>query len=420
MKKIENEEMNQKTEWQGTVFSLAAVVAFLVELYIVIHMPEEYIALAAIGCILLALVYKVLQTNNQKLDDKEKADVERYENIFKSEKANYILQKNSVEELLTQLENLKEEKNLPIEELIDAQKSIAKVTINRTKENATAIMNSNDKLLELFFKLDDKIGQVEEDIFLRQKEEINRLEESLQKVEAGLQKEFDNRLQEIASKIKETELTINNETLKAINSLPQQPVQVNYHAQSVERKPKVEAQKNILDEMEIPEDLSVPEISDEIEIPEDLSVPEISDEIEIPEDLNMPEISSAQDMDSMDVDEITKLLEGLEVPEDVDVEADTPESLYHEETEHEVVQEPEMLKPVSDDPNHIMTADEIAAMVAQMESQTKSDAPVVEPEPEPQIENIPDEVEVKPPMPDLSDPNHVMTPEEIAALLANM
>ena len=81
--------MNQKTEWQGTVFSLAAVVAFLVELYIVIHMPEEYIALAAIGCILLALVYKVLRTNNQKLDDKEKEDVERYENIFKSEKANF-------------------------------------------------------------------------------------------------------------------------------------------------------------------------------------------------------------------------------------------------------------------------------------------------------------------------------------------
>ena len=40
-------------------------------------------------------------------------------------------------------------------------------------------------------------------------------------------------------------------------------------------------------------------------------------------------------------------------------------------------------------------------------------------EPEIPVEPEPIEEE-KPPMPDLSDPNHVMTPDEIAALLANM
>ena len=51
-----------------------------------------------------------------------------------------------------------------------------------------------------------------------------------------------------------------------------------------------------------------------------------------------------------------------------------------------------------------MTPDEIAALLGETES-------VIEEEPV---------KEEKAPMPDLSNPNHVMTPEEIAALLANM
>ena len=60
-----------------------------------------------------------------------------------------------------------------------------------------------------------------------------------------------------------------------------------------------------------------------------------------------------------------------------------------------------------------MDQDDIAALIASM---TGGDAaPVAEPEPMP--EPVAEEI---PPMPDLSDPNKVMTPEEIAALLANM
>ena len=58
-----------------------------------------------------------------------------------------------------------------------------------------------------------------------------------------------------------------------------------------------------------------------------------------------------------------------------------------------------------------MDQDDIAALIASMTG--GDETPVAEPEPEPVVEE-------KPPMPDLSDPNKVMTPEEIAALLANM
>ena len=47
--------------------------------------------------------------------------------------------------------------------------------------------------------------------------------------------------------------------------------------------------------------------------------------------------------------------------------------------------------------------------------------PVVEPEPIVEPEPMPEPVvEEKPPMPDLSDPNKSLSPDEIAALFANL
>lgn len=64
-------------------------------------------------------------------------------------------------------------------------------------------------------------------------------------------------------------------------------------------------------------------------------------------------------------------------------------------------------KPDAADPNRMMTPEDIAALIA--------NAAVEElPDTAPQIE------EEKPPKPDISDPNKMMTPEDIAALIANM
>ena len=69
------------------------------------------------------------------------------------------------------------------------------------------------------------------------------------------------------------------------------------------------------------------------------------------------------------------------------------------------------------DPNKKLDPDEIAALIANMNGETAEEvkAPIVE-------EPIPEEpvMEEKPPMPDMSDPNKTMSPDEIAALIANM
>jgi len=63
-----------------------------------------------------------------------------------------------------------------------------------------------------------------------------------------------------------------------------------------------------------------------------------------------------------------------------------------------IIEEP---SPVNDDPNHVMTPEEIAALVAGSSTPAAEETPVVEE-----------------PSPVNDDPNHIMTPEEIAALIA--
>ena len=84
--------------------------------------------------------------------------------------------------------------------------------------------------------------------------------------------------------------------------------------------------------------------------------------------------------------------------------------------------------PDLSDPNKSLSADEIAALFANMGGDNgPAPEPELEPEPipepvsEPELEPIPEPAEEEtPPMPDLSDPNKSLSPDEIAALFANM
>jgi len=90
--------------------------------------------------------------------------------------------------------------------------------------------------------------------------------------------------------------------------------------------------------------------------------------------------------------------------------ASEPEPAFEPEP---VAEEPASAPELSDDPNHIMTPEEIAALVGG----AAAEEPAPEPEPEPIAE--PEPVAEEPASaPELSDdPNHIMTPEEIAALV---
>jgi mono/diheme cytochrome c family protein len=70
--------------------------------------------------------------------------------------------------------------------------------------------------------------------------------------------------------------------------------------------------------------------------------------------------------------------------------------------------------PDLSDPNKQMSADDIAALFANLATEDTTAEETA------QIEEEIAAVEEVPPMPDLSDPNKVMSPDEIAALIANL
>ena len=155
----------------------------------------------------------------------------------------------------------------------------------------------------------------------------------------------------------------------------------------------------------------------------------------------------------MTPDEIAAMFSGANAAEPVAEEkAETAEAEPVIEAEEEPAIEDEaeatpepvpVVTPVSDDPNHVMTPDEIAAMFAgasTAESQVEAEPiaepvveetaeaePVIEAEAEPEAvieEKAAEPVEEKAAtsVPDLSnnDPNKMLTPEEIEKLFANL
>ena len=71
-----------------------------------------------------------------------------YDSIFKSEKASYLLLRKTFDDLYELIEKGNQSRKANVEDIIHAQKAVAKVSIGRSKENADALMNSNDHIME--------------------------------------------------------------------------------------------------------------------------------------------------------------------------------------------------------------------------------------------------------------------------------
>ena len=139
--------------------SLVIILLLLVELFLMISMPQMLPAIAVVGVIIVGCAYLDLSTCMKRLRKKEQEQEEQYASILKSEKASYLLIRKYFDEIEEQLTLLEDKFTEPFQEVIAAQKATAKVTINRNKENTDALMNSNDKLLEFMFNLESKMEE---------------------------------------------------------------------------------------------------------------------------------------------------------------------------------------------------------------------------------------------------------------------
>lgn len=438
---------------------------FMAELYAIVNFPKMFIVLAVLAAADLICLYVAIRGVISVYETKYARREEQYESIFKSEKASYLMLKKYFEEISVKLAYMEEASKIPTEEIVNAQKGIAKVIIKRSHENTEALMNSYEQLMDQFTTFQQGIdglgtvaGAYKEEILSAYKDEKSPAPKDEEVHDHAQDKETVAKLQEIILAIKDMELRLNQTIMnsqKVVVSQPQvsvpvatpvepQPAPQN-HVEETPVEPEIspEPEESMEPDPEISPDLEEsmepePEISPEPEEsmePEPEISPEPEESMEpdpeilpdIPEEESFepeeePPVMAADEIIPPDpeesIEEAEELVEPDPIPEDAIVEEANDENLPEEE-----------LSPMPDlsDPNRAMSPDEIAALFANMgndDNADKAGEPVeetVEPEDIPEPIEEPEAVKEAPLQPEEpADPNKALSPDEIAALFASM
>lgn len=424
---------------------------FMAELYAIVNFPKMFIVLAVLAAADLICLYVAIRGVISVYETKYARREEQYESIFKSEKASYLMLKKYFEEISVKLAYMEEASKIPTEEIVNAQKGIAKVIIKRSHENTEALMNSYEQLMDQFTTFQQGIdglgtvaGAYKEEILSAYKDEKSLAPKDEEVHDHAQDKETVAKLQEIILAIKDMELRLNQTIMnsqKVVVSQPQvsvpvatpvepQPAPQN-HVEEIPAEPEIspEPEESMEPEPEISPDLEEsmepePEISPE---PEESMEPDPEILPDIPEEESFepeeePPVMAADEIIPPDpeesIEEAEELVEPDPIPEDAIVEEANDENLPEEE-----------LSPMPDlsDPNRAMSPDEIAALFANMgndDNADKAGEPVeetVEPEDIPEPIEEPEAVKEAPLQPEEpADPNKALSPDEIAALFASM
>lgn len=166
------DKKQKKAKIQVIFLILISTLVLLADFYAIINYPKEYMLIAAITVIFMICLWGVISGFFSLSALKEDRREEQYDSIFKSEKASYLMLRKYFDEIEGKIEILQKESKIPTEDIINAQKGIAKVVINRNKENADAIMSSNEQLMETFERLENKLKESNDFIIESQKNVI--------------------------------------------------------------------------------------------------------------------------------------------------------------------------------------------------------------------------------------------------------
>lgn len=374
------DKKQKKAKIQVIFLILISTLVILADFYAIINYPKEYMLIAAITVIFMICLWGVISGFFSLSALKEDRREEQYDSIFKSEKASYLMLRKYFDEIEGKIEILQKESKIPTEDIINAQKGIAKVVINRNKENADAIMNSNEQLMETFEHLENKLKESNDFIIESQK---NVIYENL--------KDIMEKQQVLSDSIKDMEIRLS----QAITANP-----IQFTANVEMPKQTIDAPQSAPAMEAIPEPESV-QANESEQIPEPIPVNEPEPVVETPH-----------------VPEPEPVSETPHIPEPEPVVEPGPAA------------EESVADTTNSDPNRQLSADEIAALFAsanagatEPESEPAEKVitePVTEapqaPEPEPVSEPEP----AKSPVVDLNNTNRNLTLDEIAALFSSM
>ena len=339
---------------------LIAVVLLVADLYAMINMPQKFIILAIITALFLVAIYFLVDSISIYLMAEKNRKEEQYDSIFKSEKASYLLLRKTFDDLYELIEKGNQSRKANVEDIIHAQKAVAKVSIGRSKENADALMNSNDHIMEKISMLEAVLS----DNVPQPSSETNKNDS------AYAQNILDNQ-NKILQQLEVLQNTLN--TIGADAKIAAESAKQNFFTEE-----RILAEENKIEKEE-------PSVMEETPIEEEPSV-----------------------MEETPIEEEPSVMEETPVEEEPSVMEETPIEEVPSDMEETSIGKEEVSSPEED----LSKYDDIM-----VDTLTDSDDNVP-------VEKIPLEdetvVDDEPAMPDLSDPNKVMTPDEIAALIANL
>lgn len=339
---------------------LVAVILLVADLYAMINMPQKFIILAIITALFLVAIYFLVDSISIYLMAEKNRKEEQYDSIFKSEKASYLLLRKTFDDLYELIEKGNQSRKANVEDIIHAQKAVAKVSIGRSKENADALMNSNDHIMEKISMLEAVLS----DNVSHPAPETNKNDS------AYAQNILDNQ-NKILQQLEVLQNTLN--TIGADAKIAAESAKQNFFTEE-----RILAEENKIEKEE-------PSLMEETPIEEEPSV-----------------------MEETPIEEEPSVMEETPVEEEPSVMEETPIEEVPSDMEEPSIGKEEVSSPEED----LSKYDDIM-----VDTLTDSDDNVP-------VEKIPLEdetvVDDEPAMPDLSDPNKVMTPDEIAALIANL
>ena len=269
MDKKENQPREKKGMPLAPVFLLGATVLLLIEMYFIVNLPRVYLVQIILGAAILACTYVFIAALLKEIHKTGEQVKDEYERMLRGEKASYLMLKKISEQLEAVDRNTRE----PGEEIITAQKAIAKVTITRSKENADALMNSNDRVVDNLLQLKESMDAGFEQFAGKQQ---NMMDDSVKELVLK-QQEFAEELKEITAglkeiteglqAVKETVAEEKAQTLAAIESRMDELVSQNAALESkiaestaaaAAQKPDMEAEPELVMEPQ-PEEVMEPE-----------------------------------------------------------------------------------------------------------------------------------------------------------------
>ena len=313
---------------------LIAVILLVADLYAMINMPQKFIILAIITALFLVAIYFLVDSISIYLMAEKNRKEEQYDSIFKSEKASYLLLRKTFDDLYELIEKGNQSRKTNVEDIIHAQKAVAKVSIGRSKENADALMNSNDRIMEKISMLEAVLS----DNVSHPAPETNKNDS------AYAQNILDNQ-NKILQQLEVLQNTLN--TIGADAKTAAESAKQNFFTEE-----RILAEENKIEKEE-------PSLMEETPIEEE---PSVMEETPIEEEPSVMEETPVEE-NSVNEEDLSKYDDIM-----VDTLTDTDDNVPVEKIplEDETVVDDKPAMPDLSDPNKVMTPDEIAALIANL------------------------------------------------------